>query len=344
MDGVRDVILDVVDRAKASFWDGAMVRIDAGFPSAPLPAGPEARGIDDVSRLKANPVPDRLAEPHMVRPVGRRPAMPRTWLREPRYRAESGQAESGQAESGQAESGDKPRRVVPMVKERADDAARDRFFPVTSLDWTRTLRHEVLGPNLPAKGAASSARRKAHIGGLKDGLAPAFAIVARTNGAPWLLRRPTGRSRTGAARRPRQRHPQWMPLRKTKSGCRSRASLARSCTSPAAPWDRNRDGPEPAPPARAGAAGRRAAADLGILTLALSSAAAPFRSVRWKRIRALHRADPERSPRRTASLTPTTPMGGALSCVQIGGLRRTGQSFAKSPLPNQACHGRPRQR
>jgi hypothetical protein len=146
MDGALDVILDVVDQARKSFCDVAMVRIDAGFPSAALLAGLEARDIDYVSRLKANRVLDRLAEPHMVRPVGRRPATPRTWLRELRY---------------QAESWDKPRRVVLVVKERADDAARDRFFLVTSLDWTRKLRHEVLAPNLPAKGAANAARPRA---------------------------------------------------------------------------------------------------------------------------------------------------------------------------------------
>ena len=80
-DGALDVILDVVDRARKSFCDVAMVRIDAGFPSAALLAGLEARGIDCVSRLPANRVLDRLAEPHMVRPVGRRPAKPRMWLR-----------------------------------------------------------------------------------------------------------------------------------------------------------------------------------------------------------------------------------------------------------------------
>jgi len=161
MDGALDVILDVVDRAQKSFCDVAMVRIDRGFPSAALLAGLEARDIDYVSRLKANrvldnrvlanPVLDRLAEPHMVRPVGRRPATPRTWLRELRYRAESWQAQSWQAESR-----DKPRRVVLVVKERADDAARDRFFLVTSLNGTRKLRH-VPAPNLPAKGAANAA-------------------------------------------------------------------------------------------------------------------------------------------------------------------------------------------
>jgi len=44
-----------VDRARQSFSDVAMVRIDAGFPSAALLAGLEARGIDYVSRLRANP-------------------------------------------------------------------------------------------------------------------------------------------------------------------------------------------------------------------------------------------------------------------------------------------------
>jgi hypothetical protein len=90
-----------------------MVRIDAGFPSAALLAGLEARDIDYVSRLRSNPVLDRLAEPHMVRPVGRRPVQPRTWLRELRY---------------QADSWDNPRRVILVVKEREGDLLLDRFF------------------------------------------------------------------------------------------------------------------------------------------------------------------------------------------------------------------------
>jgi len=53
------------------------------------------------------------------------------------------------------------RRVVLVVKGRADDAARDRFFLVTLIEWTRKLRHEVPAPNLPAKGAANAARPRA---------------------------------------------------------------------------------------------------------------------------------------------------------------------------------------
>ena len=62
-DGALDVILDVVDRAQASLCDVAMVRIDAGSPSAGLLAGLEGRGIDYVARLRANPALDRLAAP-----------------------------------------------------------------------------------------------------------------------------------------------------------------------------------------------------------------------------------------------------------------------------------------
>ena len=45
-EGALDVILDVVDRAQAGLCKVAMVRMDAGFPSARLLAGLEARGID----------------------------------------------------------------------------------------------------------------------------------------------------------------------------------------------------------------------------------------------------------------------------------------------------------
>jgi len=88
-DGALDGILDVVDRARKSICDVAMVRIDAGFPSATLLAGLDARGIDLVSRLKANRVLDRLAEPCMKRPRGRKPAEPRMWLHELTCQAET---------------------------------------------------------------------------------------------------------------------------------------------------------------------------------------------------------------------------------------------------------------
>nr|WP_267931711.1 transposase [Cereibacter sphaeroides] len=182
-DGALDVILDVVDRARKSFCDVAMVRVDAGFPSAALLAGLEARGIDDVSRLPANRVLDRLAEPHMVRPVGRRPAKPRMWLRELRH---------------QAETWDRPRRVILVVKEREGDLLLDRFFLVTSLPWTAKLRPEVLA-HYRERG-----KSEGHMGELKDVLAPALSSTNRAKSA--------GRNRS---RRPLR----GTPSPATKSAC-----------------------------------------------------------------------------------------------------------------------------
>jgi len=173
-DGALDVILDVVDRAQKSFCDVAMVRIDAGFPSASLLAGLDARGIDYVSRLRANAALDRLAEPCMKRPPGRRPAEPRMWLHEVRY---------------QATSWDKPRRAILVVKEREGDLLLDRFFLVTSLDWTAKTRREVLA-HYRERGKAEG-----HMGEMKDVLAPA---LSSTNRAKSHLRGRKLRSKTPA--------------------------------------------------------------------------------------------------------------------------------------------------
>jgi hypothetical protein len=62
-----------------SFCAAAMLRVDAGFPSAALLAGLDARRIDYASRPCANAVLDRLAEPLMKRPPGRRPACGIVW-------------------------------------------------------------------------------------------------------------------------------------------------------------------------------------------------------------------------------------------------------------------------
>ncbi len=173
-DGALDVILDVVDRAQKSFCDVAMVRIDAGFPSASLLAGLDARDIDYVSRLRANAALDRLAEPYMKRPPGRRPTEPRIWLHELRY---------------QATSWNKPRRVILVVKEREGDLLLDRFFLVTSLDWTAKTRREVLA-HYRERGKAEG-----HMGELKDVLAPA---LSSTNRAKSHLRGRKLRSKTPA--------------------------------------------------------------------------------------------------------------------------------------------------
>ena len=158
-DGALDVVLDVVDRARESgLCDVAMVRMDAGFPSATLLAGLEARNIDYVARLRANPALDRKAAPYMKRPRGRRPHKPRLWTHVLQYRAESW---------------DRPRRVILVVKERPDDLLLDRFFLVTSLTWRQMTSCEVL-EHYRERGKAEG-----HMGELKDVLAPALSSTNR---------------------------------------------------------------------------------------------------------------------------------------------------------------------
>ena len=157
-EGALDVILDVVDRAEASLCKITHVRIDAGFPSGTLLAGLEARGIHHVARLRANPALDRLAAPHMKRPVGRRPMEPRMWTHELDY---------------QAGTWDEPRRVVLVVKERPDDLLLDRFFLVTSISRFQ-MDGQALLDHYRQRGKAEG-----HMGELMDVLDPALSSTNR---------------------------------------------------------------------------------------------------------------------------------------------------------------------
>ncbi len=259
-DGALDVILDVVDRAQKSVCDVAMVRIDAGFPSAALMAGLETRGIDYVSRLRSNAVLDRLAEPCMKRPPGRRPAEPRLWLHE---------------RTDRAESGDKPRRVVLVGKERAGDLLLDRFVLVTSLNWTQTLRHAVLA-HYRERGKAEG-----HMGELKDVLAPALCSTNRAK-SHWRGRRPKSKAQAIDAFACNEVRLLIACLASQVMHIARRAMAKATGTG----WSLRRLRERVL---RAGArlviSGRR-------MTLALSSAAAPFWSVLWLRLTVLHWADP----------------------------------------------------
>src|ERR687883_1645391 len=75
-EGALDFVLDLVDRLEGSLCQVAAGRLDAGFPEERLLAGLEARGTPYVARLRSNRVLDRLAAPHLRRPVGRPPAEP----------------------------------------------------------------------------------------------------------------------------------------------------------------------------------------------------------------------------------------------------------------------------
>ena len=260
-DGALDVILDVVDRARKTFCDVAMVRIDAGFPSAALLAGLDARGIDYVSRLRANSVLDRLAEPCLKRPPGRRPAEPRSWLYELRY---------------QADSWDKPRRVILVVKERPDDLLLDRFFLVTSLGWTAKTRGEVLA-HYRERGKAEG-----HMGELKDVLAPA---LSSTNRAKSHWRGKKLKSKAPAVDAFACNEVRLLIACLAYQVMHIARRVLAKATGTGWSLRRLRE--------RVLRAGARLVISGRRMTLALSSAAAPFWSALWPRLMALHWADPD---------------------------------------------------
>jgi hypothetical protein len=259
-DGALDVILDVVDRAQQSLCDVAMVRIDAGFPSATLLAGLDARGIDYVSRLRANPVLERMAEPFMKRPPGRRPAEPRMWLYELCY---------------QAMSWDEPRRVILVVKEREGDLLFERFFLVTSLEPDQQLPREVL-EHYRERGKAEG-----HMGELKDVLAPALSSSNRAK-THWRGRKPKTATPAVDAFACNEVRLLIACLAYEIMHIARRAMAKATGTG----WSLRRLRERVL---RAGArltiSGRR-------MTLALSSATAPFWAALWPRLMALHWADP----------------------------------------------------
>jgi Transposase DDE domain group 1 len=259
-DGALDVILEVVDRAQESLCEVAMVRIDAGFPSAALLAGLEARDIDYVSRLRANPVLDRLAEPFMKRPPGRRPAQPRMWLYELIYQAKSWETQ---------------RRVILVVKEREGDLLLDRFFLVTSLGPDRQLPREVLD-HYRERGKAEG-----HMGELKDALAPALSSTNRAK-KHWRGRKPKTATPAVDAFACNEVRLLIACLAYEIMHVARRAMARATGTG----WSLRRLRERVL---RAGArltiSGRR-------MTLALSSATAPFWAALWPRLMALHWADP----------------------------------------------------
>jgi hypothetical protein len=84
-----DWIPAVVDRARAHLCQVGLVRVDAGFTDDTTLSALEERGIPYLGRLRSNPALQRLAEPHLKRPVGRPTKEPREWVVEERYQAQS---------------------------------------------------------------------------------------------------------------------------------------------------------------------------------------------------------------------------------------------------------------
>lgn len=157
-EGATDFILDVLARAEESICQVAAVRIDAGFPEEGLLSALEGRSTPYVSREKKNPVLERMAEPYLRRPPGRRPAEPRTWFYELTYKAEKWS---------------RSRRVVLVVMEEKDDLYLKHFWLITNYA-AENMSGEKLLEMYRKRGAAEG-----YMGELMSVLSPALSSSPR---------------------------------------------------------------------------------------------------------------------------------------------------------------------
>ena len=105
------------------------MRLDAGFPEEKVLAALEARRTPYLARVRNNAVLNRMAEPYLVRPVGRPPKEPRTRLHEMSY---------------QAENWSRPRRVVLVVMERSGELFLHHFWLITRWSEEKMLAEDLL--------------------------------------------------------------------------------------------------------------------------------------------------------------------------------------------------------
>jgi hypothetical protein len=157
-EGALEFIEPLIDRIEREICQVAAVRMDAGFPNEETLGGLERRQTPYLARVKNNPVLDKLAEPFLRRPPGRRPIEPRTWLYEMTYRAKSWSRE---------------RRLVLVVLEREDDLFLHHFWIITN--WTPDqVSAEELLEMYRQRGTAEG-----HFGELMSVLDPALSSSPR---------------------------------------------------------------------------------------------------------------------------------------------------------------------
>jgi len=157
-EGGLSFLLPILDRVEQAMCQVASVRVDAGFPEETFLAGLAARGTWYVARVRNNAVLDKMAGPHLRRPVGRRPTEPRTWFHEYQYKAKEWS---------------RPRRVVLVVLEREDDLFLHHFWLITN----RTVE-EMDGEALLAEYRRRGTAER-HQGELMNVLAPLLSSTVR---------------------------------------------------------------------------------------------------------------------------------------------------------------------
>ena len=156
--GLDEFLMPLIDRTEKEICQVASVRADAGMPGGPLLDKLDARQIGYVMRLATNDVLKRLAQPHLVRPVGRPPNEIRTWCVELSY---------------QAETWSRARRVVMVIVDEPGELFLRHFFLLTSWDLDQ----------MPAMDLLAFYRERGtmegHIGDLKSTLRPALSSTSR---------------------------------------------------------------------------------------------------------------------------------------------------------------------
>jgi hypothetical protein len=177
--------------------------MDAGFPNEKTLGGLERRQTPYLARVKNNPALDKLAEPFLRRPPGRRPSEPRTGLYEMTYRAKSWSRE---------------RRMVLVVLERADDLFLQHFWLVTN--WS--------AEHVSAETLLEMYRQPRH------GRGPLRRADERAG--PGIVVQPAPEADPTPATPQRASRTRSTPSRSTRSGCCSTPGRTRRCTSAARWW------------------------------------------------------------------------------------------------------------
>lgn len=157
-DDALEFVISLVERVEKKLCQVASVRRDTGFPEKKLLAGLEARRTPYVARVRNNAVLNRMAEPYLVRPVGRPPKEPRTWFYEMSY---------------QAESWSRSRRVVLVVMERTGELFLHHFWLITS--WSE----EQMGAEALLELYRERGTAEGYYGELKSVLDPALSSSPR---------------------------------------------------------------------------------------------------------------------------------------------------------------------
>lgn len=156
--GAAEFVLPLLSRVEKRLGQVAAVRMDAGFPEEELLSALERRRTPYVARLRSNAVLNRMAEPYLRRPPGRRPANERVWTFELGY---------------QAQNWTKARRVVLVVLDRPGELFLHHFWLVTN--WTaEQVGGEALLQTYRERGTAEG-----YMGELMNAIGPALSATAR---------------------------------------------------------------------------------------------------------------------------------------------------------------------